>query len=96
LPDTDGFDVLRRIRQQSRTPVLLLTVPCRRDFLANQQSAALLRVDQGVPESALSEIFLLFRRVAIGYPEGAGLGLAIAERATSVHRGTIRSKSMCR
>jgi two-component system response regulator CpxR len=25
LPDTDGFDVLRRIRQQSRTPVLMLT-----------------------------------------------------------------------
>jgi len=25
LPDTDGFDVLRRIRQRSRTPVLMLT-----------------------------------------------------------------------
>jgi DNA-binding response OmpR family regulator len=25
MPDTDGFDVLRRIRQQSRTPVLMLT-----------------------------------------------------------------------
>jgi DNA-binding response OmpR family regulator len=25
LPDTDGFDVLRRIRQHSRTPVLMLT-----------------------------------------------------------------------
>ena len=25
LPDTDGFEVLRRIRQQSRTPVLMLT-----------------------------------------------------------------------
>ena len=25
LPDTDGFGVLRRIRQQSRTPVLMLT-----------------------------------------------------------------------
>jgi DNA-binding response OmpR family regulator len=25
LPDTDGFDVLRRVRQQSRTPVLMLT-----------------------------------------------------------------------
>jgi two-component system, OmpR family, response regulator CpxR len=25
MPDTNGFDVLRRIRQQSRTPVLMLT-----------------------------------------------------------------------
>ena len=25
MPDTDGFDVLRRIRQQSRVPVLMLT-----------------------------------------------------------------------
>src|SRR5580698_1456738 len=25
MPDTDGFDVLRRIRQQRRTPVLMLT-----------------------------------------------------------------------
>jgi len=25
LPDTDGFDVLRRVRQRSRTPVLMLT-----------------------------------------------------------------------
>src|ERR1700704_1697873 len=27
MPDTDGFDVLRRIRQHSRTPVLMLTAP---------------------------------------------------------------------
>src|SRR5215813_9431379 len=25
MPDSDGFDVLRRIRQKSRTPVLMLT-----------------------------------------------------------------------
>ena len=25
MPETDGFDVLRRIRQRSRTPVLMLT-----------------------------------------------------------------------
>ena len=55
---------------------------------------ALLRVRDygpGVPESMLSEIFLPFQRVANGYPEGAGLGLAIAERAVSVHRGIIRA-----
>jgi two-component system sensor histidine kinase CpxA len=62
--------------------------------LQTSNARALLRVRDygpGVPESRLSEIFLPFRRVANGYPEGAGLGLAIAERAVSVHRGTIRA-----
>jgi len=57
-------------------------------------SRALLRVTDhgpGVPESMLSEIFLPFRRVASGNPDGAGLGLAIAERAVNVHGGTIRA-----
>jgi len=55
---------------------------------------ALLRVRDygpGVPQSMLSEIFLPFRRVANGNSEGAGLGLAIAERAVHIHRGTIRA-----
>jgi two-component system sensor histidine kinase CpxA len=57
-------------------------------------SRALLRVRDhgpGVPESMVTEIFLPFRRVTNGNPEGAGLGLAIAERAVNVHRGTIRA-----
>jgi K+-sensing histidine kinase KdpD len=41
----------------------------------------------------LTEIFLPFRRVANGNADGAGLGLAIAERAVSVHRGTIRAEN---
>lgn len=45
----------------------------------------------GVPETMLADIFLPFRRVATGDSEGAGLGLAIAERAVHVHRGTIRA-----
>jgi signal transduction histidine kinase len=45
----------------------------------------------GVPETMLSDIFLPFRRIANGDSEGAGLGLAIAERAVHVHRGTIRA-----
>jgi signal transduction histidine kinase len=45
----------------------------------------------GVPESMLSDIFLPFRRIADGDSEGAGLGLAIAERAVHVHHGTIRA-----
>lgn len=62
--------------------------------LRGSNSRVLLRVRDhgpGVPESMLSEIFLPFRRVANGNPEGAGLGLAIAERAVHVHRGTVRA-----
>jgi two-component system sensor histidine kinase CpxA len=57
-------------------------------------SRALLRVRDhgpGVPENMLSEIFLPFRRMASDNSSGAGLGLAIAERAVTVHRGTIRA-----
>jgi two-component system, OmpR family, sensor kinase len=39
----------------------------------------------------VSEIFQPFRRVANDNSEGAGLGLAIAERAVNVHRGTLRA-----
>jgi two-component system, OmpR family, sensor histidine kinase CpxA len=62
--------------------------------LEARDSRALLRVRDhgpGAPESMLSEIFLPFRRVANDNSEGAGLGLAIAERAVTVHRGTIRA-----
>jgi signal transduction histidine kinase len=45
----------------------------------------------GVPEGMLSDIFIPFRRVADGDSGGAGLGLAITERAVSLHRGTIRA-----
>ena len=46
----------------------------------------------GVPEEKLLEIFLPFRRAG-DHAEGAGLGLAIAERAVSVHGGTIRARN---
>ena len=62
--------------------------------LETGNSQAILRVRDyglGVPDSMLSEIFLPFRRVANGTSEGAGLGLAIAERAVNVHGGTIRA-----
>ena len=48
----------------------------------------------GVPEAMLAEIFLPFRRVPVAgeaSPEGAGLGLAIAERAVSTHGGKVRA-----
>jgi signal transduction histidine kinase len=44
-----------------------------------------------VPENLLSEIFLPFRRAGNDESGGAGLGLAIAERAVLVHEGTIRA-----
>jgi len=56
---------------------------------------ALLRVRDygpGVPERMLSEMFLPFRRVA-NDNSGAGLGLAIAERAVSLHQGVIRARN---
>lgn len=59
-----------------------------------RDSRALLRIRDhgpGVPETMLSEIFLPFRRVAESNADGAGLGLAIAERAVSLHRGTIHA-----
>jgi two-component system sensor histidine kinase CpxA len=62
--------------------------------LVNAESQALLRIGDrgpGVPDSMLSEIFQPFRRVASNNSDGAGLGLAIAERAVTVHKGTIRA-----
>lgn len=62
--------------------------------LGADATRALLRVRDhgpGVPENLLMEIFVPFRRVANGDSEGAGLGLAIAERAVAVHRGKIRA-----
>ncbi|HTA44972.1 MAG TPA: ATP-binding protein [Bryobacteraceae bacterium] len=58
------------------------------------ESRALIQVHDhgpGVPESMLSTIFQPFRRVAGDNSEGAGLGLAIAERAVNVHGGLIRA-----
>ena len=62
--------------------------------LAALSSQALVQVRDygpGVPENMLPEIFLPFRRVANGNSDGAGLGLAIAERAVNVHGGTVRA-----
>jgi len=47
----------------------------------------------GVAETMLHEIFLPFHRVPDGKPDGAGLGLAIAERAVHLHQGTIAAEN---
>jgi two-component system sensor histidine kinase CpxA len=64
--------------------------------LSESDGRTVLRVrdhGEGVPEAMLADIFLPFRRVSrsIDESEGAGLGLAIAERAVAVHRGTVRA-----
>jgi two-component system sensor histidine kinase CpxA len=47
----------------------------------------------GVPESMLVEIFSPFFRTSNGDSDGAGLGLAIAERSVKVHKGTIHASN---
>jgi len=59
-----------------------------------KNATAILRVRDhgpGVPPGMLTEIFQPFRRIANGDSDGAGLGLAIAERAVNIHRGSIRA-----
>jgi two-component system sensor histidine kinase CpxA len=60
----------------------------------NASSQAILSIRDhgpGVPENMVSDIFLPFRRVPNDDSGGAGLGLAIAERAVQIHRGAIRA-----
>ena len=47
----------------------------------------------GVPENMLPEIFVPFRRVDKDNHDGAGLGLAIAQRAVSLHGGAVRARN---
>jgi len=64
--------------------------------LRNASQITLLVRDHGpgVPESMLPEIFLPFRRVSADNHDGAGLGLAIAQRAVAVHGGTIHAANV--
>jgi two-component system sensor histidine kinase CpxA len=62
--------------------------------LQHRSAEALLKVRDygpGVPDEMLAAIFEPFRRVAGDRADGAGLGLAIAQRAIQVHRGAIRA-----
>ena len=50
----------------------------------------------GVPDAALAELFRPFYRVDAGRGRttgGVGLGLAIAQRAIALHRGSIRAEN---
>jgi two-component system sensor histidine kinase CpxA len=47
----------------------------------------------GVPESLLTEIFLPFHRAGNDGHDGAGLGLAIAQRAIGLHKGKVAARN---
>jgi signal transduction histidine kinase len=82
-------NAIRHTAEGTAVEISLHVIP-----LPTKESRALLRVQDygpGVPESMLLDIFLPFRRIANGDAEGAGLGLAIADRAVQVHGGTIRA-----
>jgi len=63
--------------------------------LRREGSRAILRVQDhgsGVAEPMLGQIFLPFRKAG-GASNGAGLGLAITERAVRAHGGSIRAEN---
>jgi two-component system sensor histidine kinase CpxA len=70
---------------------------CRNNNQATNHRAAVITVRDhgaGVPESALGEIFRPFYRVDEARDReagGVGLGLAIAERAVRLHRGSVQA-----
>jgi two-component system sensor histidine kinase CpxA len=95
----DGFEELLRsavenvvrnaVRHTAEGTEVEISVECR-------ESQVLITVRDhgpGVPPSMLAEIFVPFRRVSNDNHDGAGLGLAIAERAIQVHRGVIRARN---
>jgi len=64
--------------------------------LGKRDSSSLLCVRDhgaGVPEPMLSEIFLPFRKAHATQANGAGLGLAITERAVRAHGGSVRAQN---
>ena len=106
MPDLNGFDVLRQIRAQSRTPVLMLTA---RGDTHDRVLGLELGADDYLPKpydpsELAARIRAILRRsktppsttsIVVGDVElnAAGLGLAIAQRAIAAHGGTIRAKN---
>jgi two-component system sensor histidine kinase CpxA len=95
----EGFEELLRsavenvvrnaIRHTAEATAVEIAVECR-------GGRALLTVRDygpGVPDAMAPEIFLPFRRVGNDEHDGAGLGLAIADRAVQVHGGKIRAEN---
>jgi len=81
MPDTDGFDVLRRIRLQSRTPVLMLTARGdTRDRIRGLEMGA----DDYLPKpfdpaELVARIRAILRRSAPQWPVSAALAIGDIE-----------------
>src|SRR3979490_3179100 len=80
-PDTDGFDVLRRIRQQSRTPVLMLTA---RGDTYDRVRGLEMGADDYLPKpfdpaELVARIRAILRRSAPQWPVAAALSIGDIE-----------------
>src|SRR5436853_1582406 len=83
MPDTDGFDVLRRIRQHSRTPVLMLTA---RGDTHDRIRGLEMGADDYLPKpfdpaELVARIRAILRRSARQCPVSAALAIADVELA---------------
>jgi two-component system response regulator CpxR len=81
MPDTDGFEVLRRIRQQSRTPVLMLTA---RGDTRDRVQGLEMGADDYLPKpfdpsELVARIRAILRRSSAHGPGGAALSLGDLE-----------------
>jgi len=81
--------VRNAVRYTRRDTAVEISLHCR----DNQALVTIRDRGLGVPESKLSEIFIPFRRIDpdTSNGHGAGLGLAITERAVRLHGGTVRA-----
>ena len=81
MPDTDGFDVLRRIRQHCRTPVLMLTA---RGDTHDRVRGLQMGADDYLPkpfdpDELVARIRAILRRSAPQWPASAALSIGEVE-----------------
>jgi two-component system response regulator CpxR len=94
MPDTDGFEVLRRIRQHSRTPVLMLTA---RGDTHDRIRGLEMGADDYLPKpfdpaELVARIRAILRRASPQRPAGAAIAIADIELdggSRTVRRGGV-------
>jgi two-component system response regulator CpxR len=89
MPDTDGFEVLRRIRQRARTPVLMLTA---RGDTHDRIRGLEMGADDYLPKpfdpgELVARIRAILRRSA---PRGSGAAISIADIELDGGSRTVR------